>query len=67
MSLFSEAGLAAIEEAIAGGYLRVRYEDKEVYYRSMNELLQARELIRSRLNGGTGVARRRYVSFRRDT
>lgn len=65
MTMFSQAGLDAIEEAIAGGYLKVRYDDKEVTYHSLNELLRVRELIRSRLGGGT--ARRRYVSFRRDT
>lgn len=65
MSMFSQAGLDAIEEAIAGGYLRVKYDDKEVWYRSIDELLKARELIRSKL--GSGTARRRYVSFRRDT
>ena len=61
----SEAGLAAIEEAIAGGYLEVQYDDKRVKYRSLAELLQVRDLIRSRL--GTGTRTRRYVSFKRDT
>ena len=42
MSLFSEAGLQAIEEAIAGGYLEVEYDDKRVKYRSLSELLQVR-------------------------
>ena len=65
MSMFSQAGLDAIEEAIAGGYLRVKYEDKEVWYRDMNELLKARELIRRRL--GNGTASRKYVTFKRDT
>ena len=64
MSMFTEAGLAAIEEAIAGGYLEVRYDDKWVKYRSLSELLQARELIRSRL--GRGTRTRKVVAFRRD-
>lgn len=63
--MFSEAGLAAIEEAIAGGYLEVEYDDKRVKYRSLAELLQVRDLIRSRL--GSGTVTRRYVSFKRDT
>ena len=62
--MFTEAGLAAIEEAIAGGYLRVKYDDKEVWYRSQKELLEVRDLIRSKL--GTGVHNRKYVSFKRD-
>lgn len=65
MSMFSEAGLAAIEEAIAGGYLRVKYDDKEVTYRSLDELLRAREIIRRRL--GNGTRSRKYFSFKRDT
>tara|TARA_B100001063_G_scaffold171349_1_gene160475 strand:- start:5580 stop:5777 length:198 start_codon:yes stop_codon:yes gene_type:complete len=63
--MFSEAGLAAIEEAIAGGYLEVEYDDKRVKYRSLAELLQVRDLIRSKL--GSGTKTRRYVSFKRDT
>ncbi len=64
MSMFSEAGLAAIEEAIAGGYLRVRYDDKEVYYRNLDELLKVRDMIRARL--GQGTRTRKYFSTRRD-
>jgi hypothetical protein len=65
MTMFSEAGLAAIEEAIAGGYLRVKYDDKEVTYQSLNELLRVREIIRRRL--GSGTLQRKYFSFKRDT
>lgn len=64
MSMFTEAGLQAIEEAIAGGYLKVKYDDKEVTYRSLDELLKVRDMIRARL--GNGTARRRYVAFSRD-
>jgi hypothetical protein len=64
MSMFTEAGLAAIEEAIAGGYLRVRYDDKEVYYRSLDELLKVRDMIRARL--GQGTRTRKYFSTQRD-
>lgn len=64
MSMFSEAGLAAIEEAIAGGYLKVRYDDKEVWYRSLDELLKVRDMIRARL--GQGTRSRKYFSTQRD-
>lgn len=46
---FTEDDLAAIEEAIASGALEVEYNDRRVKYRSMNELKQARELIRRAL------------------
>jgi hypothetical protein len=65
MSLFTEASLLAVEEAIAGGYLKVRYDDKEVTYRSIDELLKVRDLIRSKL--GQGTQSRRYFAFQRDT
>lgn len=49
MSTFTQAHLAAIEEAIAGGYLEVRYDDKVVRYQSMADLMRARNLIASSL------------------
>jgi len=64
MSLFSTEGLTAIEDAIAGGYLEIRYDDKTVRYRTLDELLQVRDLIRTRL--GSGTTSRKYVSFARD-
>jgi len=38
--------LATIEEAIATGALEVEYNDRRVKYRSMNDLIKARNLIR---------------------
>ncbi len=38
--------LKRIEDAIAQGVLRVEYNDRTVVYRSLNELKQARTLIR---------------------
>jgi hypothetical protein len=49
MSNFTSADLAAIEKAIASGATRVKYSDKEVEYRSMKEMMQARDLIRKEL------------------
>ncbi len=62
--MFTQAGLAAVEEAIAGGFLRVKYEDKEVWYRDLNELLKTRDLIRKRL--GNGTTTRKFVSYKKD-
>lgn len=45
MSTFTQAHLAAIDEAIAGGYLKVRYDDKEVTYQSVDQMLKARAVI----------------------
>lgn len=38
--------LKAIENAIASGALKVEYNDRTVTYRSINELMKARTLIR---------------------
>lgn len=46
---WSESDLTVIETAIASGELRVKYADKEVEYRSLEELLKARDLIRKAL------------------
>jgi len=57
---FTVARLEALEGAIAEGVMTVRYSDKEVTYRSMSEMLQARDLIRRALGikktcGGRGL------------
>jgi len=66
MSTFTQAHLTAIEEAIAGGYLKVRYDDKEVTYQSMGDLLKARALIASQLNTGASPMRKVYITTARD-
>lgn len=65
MSTFTQAHLAAIEEAIAGGYLKVRYDDKEVTYQSMGDLLKARALIAAQVNQASPM-RKVYLSTARD-
>jgi hypothetical protein len=67
MSTFTQANLAAIEEAIAGGYLEVRYDDKVVKYQTMGDLMRARNLIASSLSAATSpVVRIDYPAVVRD-
>jgi len=67
MSTFTQAHLTAIEEAIAGGYLEVRYDDKVVKYQSMSDLMRARNLIASSLTAATSpVVRIDYPAVVRD-
>jgi hypothetical protein len=40
---YTEAHLAALEQALARGESRVRFEDKMVEYRSVEEFEQARD------------------------
>lgn len=46
---FSLEKLELLECAIAEGVKRVKYSDKEVEYRSMDEMLKARDLMRKKL------------------
>jgi hypothetical protein len=65
----TSADLTAIESAIAGGVLRVRFSDgREVQYQSVDDLLKAREFIKNSLtqSGGTAATRSTYASFTKD-
>lgn len=67
MSTFTQAHLEAIEEAIAGGYLKVRYDDKEVTYQSVEQMMKARSLIQSSLAAtASPTVRIDYPTFARD-
>ncbi len=66
---FSTAQLQAIEEAIASGELSVSYEGKSVTYRSMADLLRARDVIKSSLeSAGTlsSAPRSSVTAFSKD-
>ena len=56
---YTQSDLDAIEKAIASGERRVRLADKEVEYRSINEMLSARAIITAELEGSarTGMLR----------
>jgi hypothetical protein len=50
---WTQADLDAINAAIATGAKRVRYQTHEVEYQSMADLLRARDLIKSEVEGST--------------
>lgn len=50
---FTQTELDTLDIAIASGTLRVKFQDREVEYRSMKDLLAARTLILAGLNGPT--------------
>ncbi len=67
--MFTTTQLAAIEKAIASGELKVAYDGKEVVYRSMRDLIDARNLIRADLQKFGAIPKRTrysYVSRRMD-
>lgn len=47
---FTASDLTAVETAIKSGELRVQYQDRLVLYRSIGELLKARDIIKSEVN-----------------
>lgn len=48
-SAFTLERLTALEKAITDGVRRVKYSDKEVEYRSIEEMMKVRELMRRKL------------------
>lgn len=57
---WTQAQLDAIEAAIASGELTVRLGDRTVTYRSMEELLQARAVIKETLAAESGTTTDRF-------
>lgn len=55
--------LQAVEAAIASGELTVEYEGKRVTYRSMGELIQARDLIKAELIAAGTLPEETRVSY----
>lgn len=63
---FTTDQLAAVDAAIASGELRVSFNGRDVTYRSMNDLVKARQLIAAELaatadNNRAGA--HRYFTF----
>lgn len=55
---YTESDLEKLESAIAEGARRVRYSDKEVEYRSLNEMLTIRDQMREELGKKDKPSRR---------
>jgi len=49
MPSFTTEQLEALEKAIAEGILSVKYSDKMITYRSLDEMLKSRDLMRRSL------------------
>lgn len=55
---YTKAHLDAVERAIARGEKIVRYSDRTVEYRTVDELIKARDLIRTELTNAAGLRSR---------
>lgn len=60
---FTQDQLDKLEAAIAQGSLRVKYADKEVTYRSLDEMLKIRNLMRESLGLIDSSGRRVVMGF----
>lgn len=58
---FTSSDLNAINEAIASGALEVQYTDKRVKYRSLEDMIKVRNMIRQEL-GLTDNSKRRKTA-----
>jgi hypothetical protein len=64
---FTTADLTAIERAIASGELRVKFSDREVEYRSISELLRAKDTIKTALSqAASSTTRCTFISHSKD-
>ena len=64
MADWTSADLTAINTAIKSGTTRVKYADRDVTYRSVDELMRIRDLIRADLGlvGDDGGRTHRYAT-----
>lgn len=63
MASFTQEQFDALNAAIAEGALTVKYSDKEVTYRSLNDMLRTRALIAKDLGLLCDNAGRRYAVY----
>jgi hypothetical protein len=65
---WTTADLTAIERAIASGELSVNFGDRSVTYRSIDDLVRARNIIKEAITslGSTATVRSTYASFTKD-
>ena len=59
---WTQSDLDAIEAALVNGTTKVKYETKEVTYRSIDELIRVRDLIKKDLGATNASSGRVYSS-----
>lgn len=64
---YTQKDIDAVERAIATGTLRVTINGKTVEYRSLDELLRVRDLMRRESGQGSTTSSRRLAVFRKGT
>ena len=61
--VFTEQQYKTLCAAIAQGALRVKYGDKEVDYRSLDEMRQIKSMMETALGLNKKVKKRKFISF----
>jgi hypothetical protein len=65
---WTQADIEALEAAIKGGTLRVRFENREVQYQSISEMLKLLQTMKDAVAGGSSTgapSRTTYATFRK--
>ena len=64
---WTQADITALEAAIKGGTLRVRFGDREVQYQSMGDMLKLLQNMKDAvaIKEGTDASRTTYARFRK--
>jgi hypothetical protein len=60
---FTQTQLDAIESAIGSGELKVMFDGREVIYRSIDDLIKARNTIRESLQASGAIAATTRTSY----
>lgn len=60
---FTQTQLDAIESAIASGELKVVFDGREVMYRSVDDLIKARNLVKSALEASGSAPKATRTSY----
>jgi hypothetical protein len=64
---WTQADITALETAIKGGVLRVRFGDREVQYHSIAEMLKLLDTMKAAVDtsSGTSTTRTTYAIFKK--
>lgn len=60
---FTQTQLDSIEAAIATGELKVMYDGREITYRSIADLIRARDTIKSSLQAAGSIPKVQHTSY----
>lgn len=60
---FTQSDIDALKTSIKGGQLRVRFADREVEYRSIEEMRSLLSMMQADVSGSAGTKRKRRITI----